>query len=306
VLAGSNVAAILTLDLALEAIEPGAVLAIAPLGGRHHSWQPSLEEHAVSRGVECLVPENVNDVSVVERVRAHRPTLVLSVYYTQVFAPSLLDAVGCPVLNFHPSLLPRHRGTAPLIWAIADGERVTGLTLHYIDEGIDTGPVVSQHPMPIHWNDTGYTLHRKMALLVRATAAELLRTHVRGEPFPNGVAQIGSGSYHSRRDPPLNHLDWSAPRERIRNVVRALAPPLPGAFALLDGEPLVFGRVEPAELAAPTQRQPGMIELRRQQEPILWASDGPLRVVTILDEGELVPGTELESRRRVTQGQVLS
>jgi methionyl-tRNA formyltransferase len=280
------------------------VLSIAPEGG-HHAWQPSLEEHAVSRGVSCLTPEDVNEASVIERVHSFQPTLFLSVYYTQVFRPNLLEAVECPVLNFHPSLLPRHRGTAPLIWAIAEGDRVTGLTLHDVDEGIDTGPILSQHRMPIHRNDTGYVLHQKMARLVRATAAELLRVHLRGETARPAAAQLGAASYHSRRDPPLNHLDWSSPRERIRNVVRALAPPLPGAHALIDGEPLVLGRVEPFDVGAPTLRPPGMVELRRGAEPIVWAADGPLRIVTFLEDGQLLTGTELPGARGLGHGQVL-
>jgi methionyl-tRNA formyltransferase len=306
VLAGSNYAAILTLDLILEAAGAKDVLAIAPKGGRHHPWQPSLEEYAVSRGVPCLTPEDVNETSVIERVRKHRPTLFLSVYYTQVFWPTLLESVECPVLNFHPSLLPRHRGTAPLIWAIAEGDRETGLTLHHVDEGIDTGPIVAQHRMAIHRNDSGYILHQKMARLVRATAAKLLVARLRGEVVRAGVAQVAPGSYHGRGDPPLNHLNWSEPRERIRNIVRALAPPLPGAYALLGDEQLVLGRVEPLEVGAPTMRPPGMVELRRGAEPIVWAADGPVRIVTFLADGRILGGNELPRARGLDHGQVLA
>ena len=90
-------------------------------------------------------------------------------YYTQLFR-ALLDAMrGRYALNFHPSLLPRHRGVAPLIWAIAEGDAKAGLTVHHIDADVDAGRIVMQRPLPIHRDDTGFSLHMKTAKLVRAT-----------------------------------------------------------------------------------------------------------------------------------------
>jgi len=265
-----------------------------------------LADAAREAGVACLVPDDVNDESVLARVADHRPELLLSVYYTQLFAPPLLAAVDGSSLNFHPSLLPRHRGVAPIVWAIAEGDRMTGLTAHYIDEGIDTGPVIVQRPLPIHRDDTGYRLHLKMAWLVRATAAELLRLFFAGESLPPGIAQSGTATHHSRRDPELNHLDWTAPRRRIRDIVRALAPPLPGAFTFLNGEALVIGRVEPVpEMEGGRTLRPGMVELSRDGVPLVWAGDGPLRLAAFLDDDEIVPGEQLARRRSLLAGEVL-
>ncbi|HLF67968.1 MAG TPA: formyltransferase family protein [Gaiellaceae bacterium] len=280
------------------------MLAIAP--ERSAPWHSSLQEAARQAGVPCLTPDDVNDEAVLARVAEHEAELLLSVYYTQVFAPRLLEAVDGPAVNLHPSLLPRHRGVAPIVWAIAEGDRVTGLTAHHIDEGIDTGPVIVQRPLPIHPEDTGYRLHLKMAGLVRATAADLLRPFLGGEGIPPGLPQTGVSTYHSRRDPQLNRLDWSSPRERIRDIVRALAPPLPGAFMLLNGEALVIARVElvPHE---ETRRElrPGMVELGRDGVPLVWAADGPLKLTAFVDGGEIVPGRDLSERRALLSGQVL-
>jgi methionyl-tRNA formyltransferase len=306
VLAGNNLAAVSTLELLLQVCEPDEILALAPEPTRVAGWHASLEDAAREAGVTCIAPARVNEPDVVERISAHRAELLLSVYYTQIFSESIFQAVNGPLLNFHPSLLPLHRGTAPLIWAIIEGDALTGLTVHHLDSGVDTGNIVMQHALPIHVEDTGFQLHLKMAKLVRATAAELIRGWSNGQEIPPGRPQTGEATYHSSADPRVNHLDWSSGRTRIRNVVRALAPPLPGAFTLIDDEQLVITRVEPVEYAGLKKPKPsGMLEIRRDGVPIVWAGDGPLGIAGFLDQHGVRPGSELVERRRLVEGQIL-
>ncbi len=305
-LAGNNLAAVYTLDLLLEVVEPGDLLVIAPHPGDQPEWQESLAEHASARKVAVLAPANVNEPEIAAQVASHDPDLFLSVYYTQIFRDELMNAIEGRALNFHPSLLPRHRGNAPLIWAIVEGDRRTGLSVHHIDEGIDTGNVVVQRPLPIHENDTGYVLHRKMAKLVRATAGGIIRDFVAGKRIPPGQPQSGPASYHGVRDPRVNHIDWSDPRERIRNIVRALAPPLPGAFSLVAGAPLVIARVDPIEAPAGAwQKTPGMVEVGSANTPIVWARDGAVRLTAVMLDGTTEPGSVLIETGRLAEGQVL-
>jgi methionyl-tRNA formyltransferase len=305
VLAGNNLAAVYTLDLLLDVVEPDDILAVAPDPGSTPGWQVSLEEAAHATGVPCISPVDVNEAEILDRIAEQRANLLLSVYYTQIFRPTLLELVEGPVLNFHPSLLPRHRGTAPIVWAIVEGDAMTGLTVHHIDAGIDTGNVVMQQPIPIHPDDTGYRLHLKIAKLARAAAADLIRAWAQGRSIPPGREQSGEASSHSSRDPRVNHLNWSLPRDRIRNIVRALAPPLPGAFALVDDRALTIASLEPVDVAGLPSKPPGMLELLRGGGPIVWASDGPLRLATFVDDGVVRPGEELESRRNLVEGQML-
>jgi methionyl-tRNA formyltransferase len=293
VLAGNNAAAVDVLDLLLEAVTPDAVLAVAPPGAPSAPWQRSLAAAAAERGVECLTPSSVNDAATVARVRDHRADILLSVYYTQLFGPELIAAVEGPLLNFHPSLLPRHRGHAPLIWAVVEGDSVTGLSVHHIDSGIDTGPLLYQRSLPIHPLDTGYDLHQKMRFLVRAAAAELLRSWVAGEPLPEPLEQTGVASVHSLRDPQVNHLSWTDSRERIRNIVRALAPPLPGAFVEAAGRRLVIAAVEPAGGEGLPSRPAGMVDRDSRGYPLVWAADGPVRLLEAWDAAS-IDARELE------------
>ena len=303
VLAGNNTAAGYVLDLLLEACAATDILVIAPVADSVATWHSPLETTAIAAGVECLTPKDVNASEAVARIEHHAPGLFLSVDYTQILAVGTLDALSCPALNFHPSLLPRHRGVAPLIWALVEGDTTTGLTVHHLDNGVDTGPVVSQHRLPIHPDDTGYQLHLKMARLVRSTAAEIVRVWLAGESIPPGIEQTGVASYHSSRDPQVNHVDWQLDRARLRNIVRALAPPLPGAYAFAGDHRLVIASVSLVD-SGPRPKPPGMVELRNG-ETVVWAADGPVRIDSFADDGAIVPGRELANTQLLMEGQIL-
>ena len=305
VLAGNSLAGIEVLGLLREAWPAEDILVVAPPEQGRHGWQPSLAAEARRVGVRVVQPEKVNAPEVIASLREHGADLLLSVYYTQIFRPDLLGAVEGPAVNLHPSLLPRHRGTAPLIWAIAEGDRVTGVSAHHLTAGIDTGPLIDQAPLPIHPDDTGYTLHLKAALLVKAITARLLRTVARGDAVPKGRPQSGPVSTHSTRDPNLNHIDWEQPRHRIRDIVRALAPPLPGAYVTVGDEHVVLERVEPAA-AGTRPRAPGMFELGSPGAPaLLWAADGALEVIGFRHGDESFPGAALSQRLGVLDGDMV-
>jgi methionyl-tRNA formyltransferase len=301
-LAGNNEAACLVLDLLLEALPPGDVLAVVPPGGVHHAWQPSLERHAAAHGVPVLAPLDVNDDATIAAVASHQAELLLSVYYTQLFGERLLAGLQGPAINFHPSLLPRHRGVAPLIWAIAEGDTMIGVTAHHIDAGIDTGRVVAQRKLPVHPDDTGHTLHRKAARLVCGIAAELLRGWLSGEGIPEGDAQSGRATSHSTRDPQLNRIDFAQPRERIRDIVRALAPPLPGAWCEAGDRRLVLAQVTPVDAGSAFAGTPGMLARLPGGDWGVWAADGLLRIDAFHQDGEARPSADLLGV--VTEGQV--
>ena len=305
VLAGNSLAGIEVLGLLCEAWPADDILVVAPPEPDRHGWQPSLAEEGRRVGVRVVQPEQVNAPDVIAALRSHGADLLLSVYYTQIFRPELLGAVEGAAVNFHPSLLPRHRGTAPLIWAIAEGDRVTGVSAHHLTAGIDTGPLIDQAPLPIHPDDTGYSLHLKAAVLVKALAARLLRRVAQGEAVPKGRPQSGPASTHSTRDPSLNHIDWEQPRQRVRDIVRALAPPLPGAYVTVGEERVVLERVEPAA-AGSRPRAPGMFELGRPGAPaLLWAADGALEVVSCRHRDESLPGAALGERLGVHDGDMV-
>ncbi len=307
VLAGNNLAACHVLDLLVGALPVDQLLAIAPTGSARHTWQHSLASHAEERGVECLQPEDLNSEESVAAVRQFGGELLVSVYYTQIFHEPLLEAIGGPAINVHPSLLPRHRGFAPLIWAIAEGDRKTGLSIQLIDQGVDTGALLLQRSMPVHAEDTGYDLHLKMANLVRGSTARILRRFLEDRSLPEPRLQAGQATYHSASDPPLNHLSYDQPRARIRNIVRALAPPLPGAFSYVGPERITLARVtEVPESAIGAPRAPGMLQRTAAEELVVWAADGALRIDELVVRDQRLRGPEIPREPMLYEGVVLS
>lgn len=306
VLAGNNSAAVNVLDLLLEFGPADRILCLAPPPTEQASWHQSLAPEAIARGVATLQPADVNSTENIASIQAFEPMLLLSVYYTQIFRRELIESIGGPCINLHPSLLPKHRGVAPLIWAIVDGEATTGVTAHVIDAGIDTGPVLMQRRLPIHPDDTGAELHDKAARLVTAMCAELLRSLRAGVDLSAGRSQTGRATYRDRRVPSVNHLVWSDPRERIRNIVRALAPPLPCAYAFVDQVRFGIVHVEPEERSGRPWR-PGALSLVGEV-PVVWTGDGALRLVTVdlLDGRGPVPGCEIGRLDGAYEGSLLT
>lgn len=155
------------------------------------------------------------------------PDVVASVYYRNIIRPNVIELCGGRIFNVHPSLLPRHRGCSSTPWAIIEGDTVTGVTFHYIDEGVDTGPILLQAAVPIAPDETQATLYRRCMETGAAyfpAALELVRAGVPGVP------QDGESCYHPRGAPYGGEIgeDWSP--ELVERFIRAMTfPPLPYA-----------------------------------------------------------------------------
>lgn len=296
VLAGNNLPAVEVLHLLLERMDPASLLVLTPPDESRREWQPSLARAATVAGVRCLQPVDVNATDVVMEVQRHQPDLLLSVYYTQIFKAPFLASIAGPKINFHPALLPRHRGTAPLIWAIVEGDDSAGVTAHHIDEGIDTGPPILQRSVPINHDDTGFDLHLKASRLVHRMAADVLCGIWAGRPLSSPEVARHDPSYHGRADATLNHLNWKNSSQRIRNIVRALAHPLPGAYVIAGTQRLIVERLQPVRPSANLgRRPPGSIELPHDSGPLVWTATDLLRIEAWRDGDFVRPGEEMNS-----------
>src|SRR5207245_752285 len=129
-----------------------------------------LKPIALGRGVKVLQPPRIKDPAVAEELRGLSPRAQVVVAYGQIIPRTVFTIPPLGTVNVHGSLLPRFRGAAPVQWAIAQGERVTGVTTMLIDEGLDTGPTLLARPTPIADDETGPGLENRLARL----GAELL------------------------------------------------------------------------------------------------------------------------------------
>jgi methionyl-tRNA formyltransferase len=183
-------------------------------------------------------------------IRDAEPDYLFSFYYRSMLKEEILSAPRLAALNLHGSLLPKFRGRAPVNWVLVQGETETGVTLHVMEIKPDAGDIVGQAAVPIAFEDTAVALFGKMEKAAGALLDELLPRLAKGD-IPRRRNEIEKGSYFGGRRPEDGRIDWSWPALRAYNLVRAVTRPYPGAFAMLDGTPLLVWR------AMPLPRQPG-------------------------------------------------
>ncbi|MBI5816637.1 MAG: hypothetical protein HZB29_13625 [Nitrospinae bacterium] len=170
------------------------------------------------------------------------PKLGVICSYSRILWRDLIQAFPMGVVNLHGGKLPEYRGANVLQWAMINGEKETAVTLHYVDEGIDTGPVIAERKVSIEDCDTALTLREKLAGAGEALLAEWI-PRLAASRVPAKTQDESRARAWPRRKPEDGLIDWSWPDEKIQNLTRALVPPWPGAFYTgRDGNKVVVDR----------------------------------------------------------------
>jgi methionyl-tRNA formyltransferase len=249
----------------------------------------SVRALAQSRGIPVETPSDANDPAFVERLRAVAPDFLFSFYYRKMLSPEVLAVAKRGAFNMHGSLLPKYRGRAPVNWAVLKGERETGATLHEMVAKPDAGRIVGRMAVPIGEDDLAVEVFGR----VTAAAAGLLWREL--PKLLDGTAtltpqDLSQGSYYGGRKPEDGRIDWAQPARAIHDLVRAVAPPYPGAFTTFRGKTLRILR---------TRLAPGKAAGARSALVVapdgLYAAGGDANAVEILeldyDGTAMPPGT---------------
>lgn len=200
-----------------------------PVGRKLVLTPPQVKSRAQAAGIPVLQPERIR--TAVAELTALRADVFVVVAYGQLLPRAVLDIPRLACLNIHASLLPRHRGAAPIQAAIRDGDSETGVTIMWMSEGLDTGDVLLTEKIPIAPDDTGGTLHDKLAAL--APRALLRALDLLAQGAAPRVPQDHTRATHVRKlEREHGRVDWSRSAEEIARMVRAFDP-WPGAFCLL-------------------------------------------------------------------------
>ena len=197
-------------------------------------WFGSVQQLAEAHGVRVETPDDPNTPEWIAAGTAANPDFVFSFYYRHMLGKAWLDVPRLGALNMHGSLLPKYRGRAPVHWAILNGETATGASLHYMVEKPDAGALVDQQSVPILENDTALEVSVKVA----AAAEQVLRRSLPALAAGSAQARpldLGAGSYFGRRRPEDGRIDWRRAARTVHDLVRAVAPPFPGAFTEVNG-----------------------------------------------------------------------
>jgi len=202
-------------------------------------WFASVSATAEEYGLPIVTPEDVNTPQFERSVTELHPDFVFSFYFRSLIGAPLLNAARLGALNMHGSLLPRYRGRAPVNWAILRGERETGATLHYMTARADAGDIVDQLAVPILEDDDAREVFNKVTVAAELVLARSLPRLIDGTA-PRIVQKLDDGQYFGRRRPEDGKIDWTRSAREIHDLVRAVAPPFPGAFTQVDGHQWVI------------------------------------------------------------------
>ncbi|MBF0424722.1 MAG: formyltransferase [Magnetococcales bacterium] len=192
-------------------------------------WFDSVAEWAAREGIAVITPESPNTPEVLARVAACRPDFFFSFYYRHLLGAELLAIPPRGGYNLHGSLLPKYRGRVPINWAVLHGERETGASLHRMVVKADAGDLVDQEAVAILDNDTAHAVFQKVVCAGERVLLRALPPLLAGEA-PHTALDLTQGSCFGRRRPEDGRIDWQQSAWTIHNLIRAVAPPYPGAF----------------------------------------------------------------------------
>ncbi|MFZ0552634.1 MAG: formyltransferase, partial [Steroidobacteraceae bacterium] len=171
-------------------------------------WFASVADTAQEYALPAVMPDDANDAELAERVAQLQPDFIFSFYYRSMLGAPLLRSARRGALNIHGSLLPKYRGRAPVNWAILNGERETGATLHYMVERADAGDIVDQLVVPILEDDDAREVFGKVTAAAEIVLARSLPGLTAGDA-PRRPQLIEPGQYFGRRSPEDGRIDWS-------------------------------------------------------------------------------------------------
>ena len=257
-------------------------------------WFDSVAATAADYGIPTVTPENPNVPEELRRIRELAPDFLFSFYYRQILTPELLAIAPRGALNMHGSLLPKYRGRVPINWAIIRGETETGATLHYMEAKPDAGDIVAQTAVPILPDDTAREVLDKVTVAAEMTLHRALPGLIAGAA-PRIAQNLRQGSYFSGRKPEDGRIDWTGSAVEVHNLVRAVAPPYPGAFTTVAGQPARILRTRLIAASAIRIPEP-FLELVGARLVARCAGGGALQVLALELAGESATTVSLAQR----------
>lgn len=188
--------------------------------GKEMQYTP-VKEAALKHGIEVYQPRRIREAECVEKLRQYNADIMVVIAFGQIIPKEILEMVPYGCVNVHASLLPKYRGAAPIQWSIIDGEAVTGVTTMQMDEGLDTGDMLLKTEVPITAEETGESLHDKLAKAGAALCVETLAKLQEGSIIPEKQGESPT-AYAKMLDKKLGNIDWTKSAAEIERLVRGL------------------------------------------------------------------------------------
>lgn len=247
-------------------------------------WQKSFKGAALRQGVPFEQPPKINDPVFIRRLTDYQAAVLISIQYDQILKDPLFNAIGCPCINLHFALLPRNRGVAPIAWAVLNGDRETGATMHHMIEDIDAGDLIDQEAVPISMEDTARQVYDNVS---RAAVVVFQRLY----PFSQKQLSVrlpqdrAVASYHKNGefDFATRRVNWSRPAPELHRWMRSMIfPPFQYPLIELNGREIAITRIGGEIKLAPTV-EPGRILALSSQSLDVAAGGGVIQLRGLLN-----------------------
>jgi methionyl-tRNA formyltransferase len=198
-------------------------------------WFGSVAKLCQQHDIPYQIIERDQLVNLLPQLQRLSPDYIFSFYYRFLIPIELLKTAKIAALNMHGSLLPKYRGRAPVNWAVLHGEAETGATLHIMEAKPDAGDIVGQIAVPIEIHETAHEVFNKVSSAAKKVMESVLPALIKGD-VPRRLNDLHEGAYFGGRKPADGRVDWTQSAISIYNLIRAVAPPYPGAFTEFQGK----------------------------------------------------------------------
>lgn len=253
--------------------------------GRKLSHSP-VKSLATEHNLQIIQPEKIRVKESVDELLKLQPDVIVVAAFGQLLPQTILDIPPCGVINIHPSILPKYRGAAPIQWAVINGEKETGVSLMLLDQGEDTGDVISIDKIRISDEDTALTVHDKLANLGAKRLAALL-SNLHKEKPPSAMPQNHKNATHAPRlTKEIGHINWNHNASDIHNLIRGTIG-WPGASTIYgEGLQIKIIKTIPHQngntgVDTTLNKQPGIILVTPERKLYVITGEGELQILQV-------------------------
>lgn len=269
--------------------------------GKEMQFTP-VKEAALRHDIPVFQPKKVRDPECMEELRKYHADIMVVIAFGQILPQEILDMTPYGCVNVHASLLPKYRGAAPIQWSIIDGEEVTGVTTMQMDAGLDTGDMLLKTEIKIEADETGGSLHDKLAEAGATLCVETLKALEEKTVTPEKQGETPT-AYAKMLDKKLGNIDWTMDAVSIERLIRGLNP-WPSAYTMWNGKVMKIWRGEVLEASG--EQMPGTIVVVSKDSFTVQTGKGQLRILELqlqgkkrMDAAAFLRGYKLEEMMRL-------
>lgn len=268
-------------------------------------WFGSVKDWVQKHHIEVFCPKQINASEWIDKISLLYPDVIFSFYYRDLICREIIETAPVGAFNLHGSLLPAYRGRCPVNWVLINGERQTGVTLHYMIDKPDAGDIVCQKAVPIDFKDTALSLYDKLFNAAKSVLDEALPLIKKGKA-PKISQNLSSGSYYGGRSPEDGRIDWKWSAIKIYNLIRAVTIPYPGAFSFVPaGEKMIIWWALPEDGAGRQNAVPGAVDVENGHV-LVQSGEGKIKLLNVEHMGDRMQERQIFEFFRDKKGIIIS